>query len=211
MKRFRDFLNDRRGATALTFGLLLVPIMGMTGLAVDYSLASNERSKLQNAADAAALAGASVFTGANASYAEARARAYLKANLGAEADTVAITFNFEDHKVTAKLSGQTSTMFMHLFDQDTVQVGVASTALAPLKPTSAEIQVGGMYGYWAKKVSIMVIRPGSSTPVTVGTVIYETTDKSGANGRGTGVKTMNPADGKITLVPFLRDYDSLTG
>ncbi len=64
MKRFRDFLKDRSGATALTFALMLVPIMGMTGLAVDYSVATNERATLQDAADAAALAGASVFTGA---------------------------------------------------------------------------------------------------------------------------------------------------
>ena len=37
MKKFRNFLKDRSGATAVTFGLLLVPLMGMTGLAVDYS------------------------------------------------------------------------------------------------------------------------------------------------------------------------------
>ncbi len=47
MKKFTKFLKDRSGATAVTFGLLLVPLLGMTGLAVDYSLASNERSKLQ--------------------------------------------------------------------------------------------------------------------------------------------------------------------
>jgi Flp pilus assembly protein TadG len=152
MKRLREFLKDRRGATALTFALLLVPIMGMTGLAVDYSIASNERSKLQDAADAAALAGASIFTGANASAAEARARAYLKANLGAEADTIAVTFKFDakNNNVTANLSGQTSTMFMHLLNQNNVSVGVTSTALAPLKPTTASITVDSVYGYWFK-------------------------------------------------------------
>ena len=46
MKKIRNFLKDRSGATAITFGLLLIPIMGMTGLAVDYSLASNERSQI---------------------------------------------------------------------------------------------------------------------------------------------------------------------
>ncbi|WP_204270737.1 pilus assembly protein TadG-related protein, partial [Escherichia coli] len=73
MSKFKQFLRDKRGATALTFGLLLVPLMGMTGLALDYTVASNERVNLQNAADTAALAGASIFTGGNAQAAEDRA------------------------------------------------------------------------------------------------------------------------------------------
>ncbi len=46
MKLFRDFLKDRSGATAVTFGLMLVPILGVTGLAVDYSVATNERGQV---------------------------------------------------------------------------------------------------------------------------------------------------------------------
>jgi Flp pilus assembly protein TadG len=206
MKRLREFLKDRRGVTALTFALLLVPIMGMTGLVVDYSIASNERSKLQDAADAAALAGASIFTGANASAAEARARAYLKANLGAEADTIAVTFKFDakNHNVTANLSGQTSTMFMHLLNQNNVSVGVTSTALAPLKPTTASITVDSVYGYWFKRVSIIVVRNG--VEVVVGTITYTAVDHSGGGGRGTG-KTVPDLNTPTTY--NLGDYTKL--
>jgi Flp pilus assembly protein TadG len=213
MKRFRDFLKDRSGATAMTFGLMLVPIMGMTGLAVDYSLASNERSKLQNAADSAALAGASIFTGANAAEAEARARAYLKANLGAEANTITINFKAQaddpsasaaNQKVIVTLGGQTNTMFMHLLNQSKVPIGVTATALAPMKPSSVTIKVSNVYGWWFKKVTIVAVKNGVGTPV--GTVVYQPTDHSYESGRGTG--TTVPAKDQMTTIT-LSNYDSV--
>ncbi|WP_271895602.1 TadE/TadG family type IV pilus assembly protein [Candidatus Phyllobacterium onerii] len=207
MKKIRNFLKDRSGATAITFGLLLIPIMGMTGLAVDYSLASNERSKLQNAADSAALAGASVFTGSNSAAAEARAKAYLKANLGAEADKVTIKFTAADQKVNVAISGGTNTVFMHLLKQDKVAIGVNATALAPLKPTTAKFIPGDMYGWYFKKVSIVVVKNGVET--VMGTITYTSAYRSGpnsANGRGTGVKTQVPPDNTTIN---LGDYDKL--
>lgn len=52
----RRFGVNDRGAVALMFGLALVPIMGLTGAAVDYSRASQLRNKMAAAADAAVLA-----------------------------------------------------------------------------------------------------------------------------------------------------------
>ena len=206
MKLFRDFLKDRSGATAVTFGLMLVPILGVTGLAVDYGVATNERGRLQDAADAAALAGASVFTGANQQAAENRARAYLKANLGAKYDAVTVDFSAANQRVTVSLGSQTKTMFMHILDQDTMAVGVNAQALAPLKPSSAEINIGDMYGYWAKKISIIVVRPGQTTEQVVGTVTYEAQSKTGGNGRGTGLTTKDPATSNIVLGEYSKLY-----
>lgn len=206
MKRFRNFLKDRRGATAVTFGLLLVPIMGVTGLAVDYGFATNERGRLQDAADSAALAGASVFTGANQLAAENRARAYLKANLGDRYDDVTVNFTTANQRVSVGLGSQTKTMFMHLLNQDTMDIGVSAQALAPLKPSSAEINIGNMYGYWAKKISIIVVRPGQTAEQVVGTVTYEAQSKTGGNGRGTGLTTKNPSSGNIVLGEYSKLY-----
>ena len=204
MKRFRQFTKDRRGATAITFALLLVPIMGATGLAVDYSLASNERSRLQNAADAAALAGASVFTGANAAVAEARARAFLQANLGDGANDVTVDFSTAKQKVTVGLGGETNTLFMHLLNDDTVPINVSATALAPLKPSTAKITIDQVTGYWFKKVSIIVVRNGKE--VVVGTIKYTATDHNLYGGRGGG-KTDPDINTPVTF--DLGDYTSL--
>jgi Flp pilus assembly protein TadG len=204
MKKIRNFLKDRSGATAITFGILLIPIMGMTGLAVDYGLASNERSKLQNAADSAALAGASVFTGTNSAAAEARANAYLKANLGAQADKVSINFSAANQKVNVAISGETNTLFMHLLRQDKVAIGVNATALAPLKPTTATITIDKVTGYWFKRISIVGVKDGTET--VVGTITYTAKDHSGENGRGTGT-TVPGLDSPVTFQ--LGDYKTL--
>ena len=185
MKQIRNFLKDRSGATAITFALLLVPIMGMTGLAVDYSLASNERSQIAERRRSAALAGASIFTGSNSAAAEARAKAYLKANLGdGSGQGVTIKFTAANQKVNVAISGGTNTLFMHLLKQDKVEIGVNATALAPLKPQLRKSLPVTVYGWYFKKVSIVVVRPGGTTEDTVGTVTYTAKDHSYENGRG---------------------------
>lgn len=206
MKKIRNFLKDRSGATAVTFALMLVPLVGMTGLAVDYTRATTDRSRLQGAADSAALAGASVFTGANASAAESAARAYLKGNLGAEADRLQIGFNTNNQRVTVSLRGETNTLFMKVLAKDKVDIGVHAQALAPLKPSSAEIEIGEVFGHWAKKVSVIVVRPGTTKEVVLGTAIYEASNLSAENNRGTGKTTLNPPNGKIALGEYSKFY-----
>lgn len=204
MKNFRQFLKDRSGATAMTFALLMVPIMGMTGLAVEYSRASSDRSRLQNAADAAALAGASIFTGANSAAAEARARAYLRANLGDQADDVTVNFSAANQRVNVTLGGQTNTLFMHLLDHDKVPINVSAQALAPLEPSKATIKVDNVYGHWFKRVTVVAVKNGVATPV--GSVVYQPTDHSYESGRGTG--TTVPAKDQMTTIT-LSNYDSV--
>jgi len=51
----RSFRSDKNGNVAILFGLLLIPIIGFAGAAIDYSRASSARTALQSALDAAAL------------------------------------------------------------------------------------------------------------------------------------------------------------
>ena len=53
---FRARLEGERGATAVIFALLLVPILGFAAIAVDVGSLYADRAKLQISADAAALA-----------------------------------------------------------------------------------------------------------------------------------------------------------
>lgn len=54
----KRFLDDASGSTVVMFALALIPALGLIGAALDYSRAGQTRAKLQNGADAAALAGA---------------------------------------------------------------------------------------------------------------------------------------------------------
>ena len=62
VRRLRDkfdaFSAAEHGNVALTFGLLLLPIMTAVGAAVDYTRANAAKSSIQSALDAALLAGA---------------------------------------------------------------------------------------------------------------------------------------------------------
>ena len=50
-----DLIKDKTGNFSITTALVLVPLLGVAGLAVDFSNAMMARSSLQNAADAAAI------------------------------------------------------------------------------------------------------------------------------------------------------------
>jgi len=50
------FRRDRRGNIAVIFALALLPLLSAVGCAVDYSLATRMKAKMQSAADAAAVA-----------------------------------------------------------------------------------------------------------------------------------------------------------
>lgn len=52
----RSFIGDRRGNVAAIFAVMLVPMVFMSGMALDFSNAMQKRAKLNAAADAAALA-----------------------------------------------------------------------------------------------------------------------------------------------------------
>ena len=55
---YLHFKRDREGSVAATFALALIPLVGLVGAAVDYSSATNARTSLQVALDAALIAGA---------------------------------------------------------------------------------------------------------------------------------------------------------
>ena len=54
----RRFLGDRRGGVAMMVGMSIFALAGALGIAVDSARGYSAQSKLQDAVDAAALAGA---------------------------------------------------------------------------------------------------------------------------------------------------------
>jgi Flp pilus assembly protein TadG len=54
MTRIKSFLDNQRGGTAILFGLLLLPIMAAVGAGTDHARATNVRTAVQAAVDAAA-------------------------------------------------------------------------------------------------------------------------------------------------------------
>src|SRR5215813_132954 len=54
-RAFHAFRLARQGNVAITFGLALIPVMGLVGAAVDFSRANSAKSAMQAALDSATL------------------------------------------------------------------------------------------------------------------------------------------------------------
>lgn len=63
----RAFRNARRGAVAVLFAVMMIPLLLATGAAVDFARVEITRTSLQSVVDGAALAGASALNLANGS------------------------------------------------------------------------------------------------------------------------------------------------
>lgn len=62
-------------------------------------------------------------------------------------------------------------------------IGVNSAALSPMKPKKITFTPTQAQGWYYKKVSIRLLRPGSTVEETIGTVTYQpTTQKNGGQG-----------------------------
>ena len=76
-----DFRRAQRGNVAIIFALSIIPLVGATGAALDYSRGSNARTALHAALDAAGLILSKETQGPNPAQLLARAQDVVKANL----------------------------------------------------------------------------------------------------------------------------------
>ena len=94
--RLRAFAQNRRGNVTIIVGFAIVPLFGIIALSIDYSMALTAKAKLDQAADAAAMAGVVAAQNYVASYtgagnpvpaalivAQTQAQAQFNANAGA--------------------------------------------------------------------------------------------------------------------------------
>jgi Flp pilus assembly protein TadG len=129
---FRRLLEDRQGNVAVIFGLCL-PVLGIgMGFAVDYSNGTRQQADLQNAADAAALAGArelGLSTG-NKSERETLATATAKRFLGTRAAKMEQTVesSVDDGSVMVQVAVESPQYFGALIGRKTQTISAAAKA-----------------------------------------------------------------------------------
>lgn len=203
--------KDRGGNFGLMTALIAVPVCLSAGMALDYTHAVSQKTRLQDIADAAALAGGSIFTGENLPEARRKAEDYIKAHLGTAIDEVEHTITADGRTLIVSLSRAVPTSLMRIASIDTVDVGVKSAALSPLKPTRVNFKPEGAQGWYWKKITILVTREGSTKETSLGTVTYQPLTRD--NG-GQGTMIVEPEGmidlGKYTKLALQMDikYDS---
>jgi Flp pilus assembly protein TadG len=143
--------RDRRGAIAVTMALLAVPIVMVTGAAVDYARLVQFKTQLQETVDSAALAGAAAFNGSSGSTnAVTVANNYLTANekelpghVGSLTTSVTTGTSGGD-TVTVQATAHLGTTFLRVI-ASTLPVSASASALVP-----------------ATRVCILITDPSSS-------------------------------------------------
>jgi Flp pilus assembly protein TadG len=135
----RAVARNERGATAIFFALAIVPLLAFVGLAVDTTRGYLVKSRLNQALDAAVLAGGRVYASPTR---DADIRMYFKANfpdgyMGAVATPIVITPDDVNKTLTVSAQATLPTTFMHLVDIDTIPVG--SSAQVTIAAQNVEV------------------------------------------------------------------------
>jgi Flp pilus assembly protein TadG len=163
----RAFLGDRRANVMVMFAGMGFGLVLMVGAGVDYSRATQFKTALQNAADSAALAGASVYvstttdtdgsTAAQNYYTAAKPKLPPYASVDSTA-TVATSSDANGYYVAVTINGAIKTTFLSLIT-NTINVKVYAKAKDPI--VTANFNFGGwtsdagdgnsIYWYMVKK------------------------------------------------------------
>ncbi|MCY0095399.1 vWA domain-containing protein [Hoeflea ulvae] len=143
MRRTKQFLHETSGNFGLVFGILAVPVMLASGLAIDYVGLSVEKSGLQNATDAAALAVAREGKITQAQAVEI-ARQIIAAN-----------YNFTTAQVSVVMNDGTANVNASI-EKPLVFGGVMGKKSAPVRVTSA-----ATFAYTNYEIALVLDTTGS--------------------------------------------------
>jgi Flp pilus assembly protein TadG len=126
--------RDTRGNVALLFAFTLVPLLAMTGAAVDYTRANSARTALQTALDSTALMLSKDVTSLNASQIQSTARTYFDAlydHPEAPISNFTVTYTPNTGKgatVLVTANGAMQTNFMKVLGSSFNQLNIGSSS-----------------------------------------------------------------------------------
>jgi Flp pilus assembly protein TadG len=141
------FRRDRGGNVAVIFGISIVPVMGLTGGAVDLSQATRDMAGLQSAFDAAAIAGVRQAALGSA-VVTLTAQNFLAANLPTRLKTYPVTIAPSNGGKTVRITtnGTMQTTFLGIIGMKTMNIVARSTATSTTietvtskKPVTAQL------------------------------------------------------------------------
>lgn len=187
----RGFAGARRGSLLAWFALALVPLAFAIGAGLDYGRSVNVRTRMQNATDAAALAGATVYTGASASAAAtAAATAYMNAFVASMPSAYGITYTvtpsstangstYTLYKVTVAASAGVPNAMMRIGGAASNRVATASTAENPVYTMTLTLTGTASSAYDVDSLYYYIVPSDNGVPAsTAMTQFYTNTSSS---------------------------------
>src|SRR5947209_9372886 len=128
---FSRFFADRRGNVAAIFALAIVPVIGLVGMAVDYSRGNSMKAAVQAALDATALAMARTAPNLTAAQLQQQSSDMFFAQFNrSDAKSVVVTASYDTTNgsaLTLAASGAIDTTFTRVMGINQLNVGSSST------------------------------------------------------------------------------------
>jgi Flp pilus assembly protein TadG len=117
MNLLKLFRKDERGATAVIFGLSLLPVLGLAGAAVDFSRATNVQSALQKGVDGAALQLAQKARNVTDGELQSRGETLVEVIVGNKADLniSSVSVERDEDRIRVSANADVPNAFMGLF------------------------------------------------------------------------------------------------
>jgi Flp pilus assembly protein TadG len=197
----RRFAGAKDGNTVITFALAFIPLMGLTGAAVDYSRANQLQTAMQAAADTAALMVAQTAAAQTSTVVQTTTNDYYRAlfsNPAAQNLTVTGTYsNTNGSTVFVSATATYRTAFMGIMGFATLPLAANSTA---------------SFGNSRLRVALVLDNTGS-----MGSSNKMTALKNALNTANTGLldqlkaAATNNGDVYVSIVPFVKDVNVGSG
>lgn len=129
-RRARRFSADQGGAVSILFAVTLLPMLGIVGGAVDYTVASGRQSRMQNALDAAVLtATRSVTANSTSAQISEIVKRHMAGNLDfASHVNVTVTLDVAARSVQASATYAYKPMILPVIGISNIPVGATSTS-----------------------------------------------------------------------------------
>ncbi|MEM9180039.1 MAG: pilus assembly protein TadG-related protein [Pseudomonadota bacterium] len=194
LKRGRRFARNRRGVTAITFALCLIPILMMSGFAIDFGLHLTYKKKVQHALDMAGLAAArhlSQDAGADLDTIKRLARSHFQSELGG-ADYISLNqveVTRAGMRINLEVDGTMPTSIMHLAGVPTMSLFTESEAAYGV-PTMAEV------------VLVLDTSESMGQADSLGNIPLDALQTSAENLVTTLTDPASEFDTKVAIVPF---------
>ena len=188
------FRKDCRGNVAPIFAIAIIPVMGLTGAAVDYSRANAMRVSLQSALDATSLAMAKLSPTLTQTQLQTQTTAYFQAifnNPDAKNITITPTYTTTNgSQLVISATGSMDTTFMKVMGYSSLNIGSSSTVA---------------WGNSRLRVALVLDNTGSMADSNkIGAL------KTATNDLLTQLKNAATTNGDVyvSIVPFVKDVNA---
>ena len=125
----RQFADARGGNVAVTFAIACIPLIGLTGAAVDYSRASKLRTAMQAAADATALMVAQTAAKSSSAAVQSSTEDFFRGILNnPAAQNLKVTGTYGGSTVLVQATATYKTSFTRVLGVKTLSLAATSAA-----------------------------------------------------------------------------------